>query len=142
MSRNTLSFTEAVQAVVGLAIAVPVLMWFFGRESGDTELVKERQASPYPFAKTCQDMQDVYNEQYAKWYEEGRVKNKIEFSLFGESRFRLVDGNPTCSKGVATISGDTSDNTCVNTNMQYLVAKKKWDWGNAYNGSSQSCLGT
>ena len=106
--------------------------------------------SRFPFAATCSDMQDAYNKQYEKFYQEGRVKEKIVFSLFGESRFRgdaYTDAG-VCSKGVITISADTYDKICTNSNMFYIWKISKdnpnptWDWGDTDKGSIQSCIQT
>jgi len=106
--------------------------------------------SKYPFAETCSDMQDAYNKQYEKFYKDGRVKEKVTFSLFGESRFRddAYTDAVICSKGVITISADTYDTICTNSNMLYIweISKDnpnpKWDYGNTGKGSTQSCIQT
>jgi len=150
------------QGKLGLIVCVPLIIGLVsilssqngsnqnqqGLNTNNEDIVKVD--SKYPFAETCSDMQDAYNKQYEEFYKDGRVKEKVTFSLFGESRFRddAYTDAVICSKGVITISADTYDTICTNSNMLYIweISKDnpnpKWDYGNTGKGSTQSCIQT
>lgn len=85
--------------------------------------------SPFPFEQSCQSMEAVYNKQFEDWYNQGTTTNKITFSLFGDSRFRVINGTAVCSKGLVHVSADTYDKACTNSNMYYVPGERYMGWG-------------
>jgi hypothetical protein len=155
--------------ILALTVGIPLGLYFLGesleklngervevlgitiRDTGNRP-TQSLTGSKYPFGNSCIEMQDAYNRFYEAEYNAGRIRNKITFSLFGESRFRedAFTDAVVCSKGVITISADTYDEVCTNSNMVYVWKTSpeqplpKYDWGSKWtrNVSEQSCIRT